>query len=149
MVIRPSRDPCWYMIMSGLALLFACMKEAYLGLSSPWVLYESRLAQNPQSAVHSAQIPSAWVVEFSTAFQKLPFMAQPGTLASFFTLDTVIKAVIAPILSYWLLWMTYARTIHPLAKIPGPLWPAVSRTWLMYRMYLGDLETHQRALHRR
>lgn len=76
-------------------------------------------------------------------------MAQSGTLTSFLTLDTAINAAIVLILGYWLLWMIYARTIHPLAKIPGPLWPAVSRTWLMYRMYLGDLETHQRALRKR
>ena len=75
-------------------------------------------------------------------------MAQP-TLVSFFTLDTVVRVVIAPILGHWLLWRIYARTIHPLAGISGPLWPAVSRTWLMYRMYLGDLGTHQRDLHRR
>lgn len=71
------------------------------------------------------------------------------TFVSLFTLDTIVKAVIAPIIGYWLLWIIYARTMHPLAGIPGPLWPAVSRTWLMYRMYLGDLEIHQRALHRR
>lgn len=48
---------------------------------------------------------------------------------------------------YWGLWIIYARTLHPLAKVPGPFWPSVSRTWLMYRASAGDLEIHQRALH--
>ena len=57
--------------------------------------------------------------------------------------------VIFPIafIVYWGLWGVYARTLHPLAKVPGPLWPSVSRTWLMYRALVGDLEIHQRALH--
>lgn len=63
--------------------------------------------------------------------------------------DTFVKVFITPLFAYWLLWMVYARTFHPLAKIPGPLWASVSRTWLMYRMYLGDLEIHQRTLHER
>jgi hypothetical protein len=50
---------------------------------------------------------------------------------------------------YWFGWVAYARFLHPLAKIPGPFWPSVSRTWLMYRMYKGDLEFHMRAIHDR
>ena len=49
---------------------------------------------------------------------------------------------------YYLLWIVYARTVHPLAKVPGPFWPSISRTWLMYRMHVGDLELAQRALHK-
>ncbi|KAF2852622.1 cytochrome P450 [Plenodomus tracheiphilus IPT5] len=52
-------------------------------------------------------------------------------------------------LSYYLLWIIYALTLHPLAKIPGPIWPAVSRTWIIYRAWAGDLEIHHRALHAR
>jgi hypothetical protein len=48
---------------------------------------------------------------------------------------------------YLVSWVIYAITLHPLAKIPGPFWPSVSRTWLMYRMYIGDVEQHQLALH--
>lgn len=57
--------------------------------------------------------------------------------------------VILPItfVTYWGLWIVYARTLHPLAKIPGPFWPSVSRSWLMYRALVGDLEVHQRDLH--
>jgi hypothetical protein len=50
---------------------------------------------------------------------------------------------------YWVTWAVYARILHPLAKIPGPFWPSVSRTWLMYRMYKGDLEFHMRSIHDR
>jgi hypothetical protein len=52
-------------------------------------------------------------------------------------------------LVYCIGWLFYARFFHPLAKIPGPLWPSISRTWLMYRMYKGDLEVHMRAMHNR
>ena len=57
--------------------------------------------------------------------------------------------VILPLsyLVYWVGWVVYARTLHPLASVPGPFWPSISRTWLMYRMYCGDLELHQRELH--
>jgi len=60
----------------------------------------------------------------------------------------VVFFVYIPIL-YCIGWLTYARTLHPLAKVPGPMWPAISRTWLMYRMYQGDLEMHMRAMHKR
>ncbi|KAF3035372.1 hypothetical protein E8E11_000469 [Didymella keratinophila] len=48
---------------------------------------------------------------------------------------------------YWLIWLVYAKTLHPLAKAPGPLWPSLSRTWLMMRMHYGDYHLHQVALH--
>jgi hypothetical protein len=47
---------------------------------------------------------------------------------------------------YWILWIVYTRTIHPLASIPGPF---VSRIWYMYRVYVGDMHTVQRRLHER
>jgi hypothetical protein len=48
---------------------------------------------------------------------------------------------------YWLVWLVHAKTLHPLAKAPGPLWPSLSRTWLMMRMYYGDYHLAQVALH--
>jgi len=48
---------------------------------------------------------------------------------------------------YWAVWIIYARTLHPLAKIPGPFWPSVSRTWIMYRMYGGHMQKYQRMAH--
>jgi hypothetical protein len=57
--------------------------------------------------------------------------------------------VVFPIflVTYWVGWLVHVRTIHPLASVPGPFWASISRTWLMYRMYVGDLEIVQRALH--
>ncbi|XPT01005.1 hypothetical protein M3J09_010149 [Ascochyta lentis] len=53
------------------------------------------------------------------------------------------------LLVYWLVWIIYSRTFHPLAKVPGPIWPSLSRTWLMYRMYIGDYQLSQEALHKK
>jgi hypothetical protein len=50
---------------------------------------------------------------------------------------------------YWILWCIYARTLHPLASIPGPVWPSISRLCLVYHAYTGDLEIWQLALHER
>jgi hypothetical protein len=50
-------------------------------------------------------------------------------------------------ITYWVVWIVYARTLHPLSRLPGPFWPSISRTWLMYRAYVGDLEIEQRKLH--
>ena len=48
---------------------------------------------------------------------------------------------------YYLFWIVYTRTLHPLSRIPGPVWPSISRTWVMYHAYAGDLDTAQRELH--
>jgi hypothetical protein len=48
---------------------------------------------------------------------------------------------------YWITWVIYARTFHPLAKIPGPFWPSVSRACIVHRAYAGDLDEWQRELH--
>ncbi|KAF3036928.1 hypothetical protein E8E12_005412 [Didymella heteroderae] len=53
----------------------------------------------------------------------------------------------AVLVVYWLIWLVYAKILHPLAKVPGPLWPSLSRTWLMVRMYYGDYHIAQVALH--
>jgi len=50
---------------------------------------------------------------------------------------------------YTLLWMCYAVTLHPLAKVPGPLWASVTRLWYVYRVYKGDMDKVQRALHKK
>lgn len=51
--------------------------------------------------------------------------------------------------AFWLVWAVYSRTVHPLAKVPGPVWASLSRTWLMYRMYRGDYQWALAALHER
>jgi hypothetical protein len=70
----------------------------------------------------------------------------PGLLLGF-SGRTWLLVIFSAFFIYWVIWIVYARTLHPLAKVPGPLWPSVSRTWLMYRAYLGDLEIAQRKLH--
>ncbi|KAI8931128.1 Cytochrome P450 monooxygenase acrts1 [Plenodomus lindquistii] len=62
------------------------------------------------------------------------------TLLLQFSHAQLLGVSIASPVVYLVGWVIYARFFHPIAKIPGPLWPAVSRTWLMWRMYLGDLE---------
>ncbi|KAL5416319.1 hypothetical protein PMIN03_002123 [Paraphaeosphaeria minitans] len=52
-------------------------------------------------------------------------------------------------LVYALLWMVYAVTLHPLAKVPGPFWASVTRIWYMYQVYKGDMDKVQRAMHKR
>lgn len=41
-------------------------------------------------------------------------------------------------------WVVYARTVHPLAKIPGPWLASVSRLWYMIQIYRGDMDKTQR-----
>lgn len=57
--------------------------------------------------------------------------------------------VILPVgyIAYWVVWIVHARTLHPLAKIPGPFWASVSRTWAMYHSGKGDLDQQHLALH--
>ncbi|KAF1941940.1 cytochrome P450 [Clathrospora elynae] len=52
-------------------------------------------------------------------------------------------------ITYWISWVFYARNFHPLAQIPGPFWPSVTRVWIVYHAHAGDLEIQQRALHER
>lgn len=62
--------------------------------------------------------------------------------------SSVVAAYLpAALVTYWLGWSVYSCTIHPLAKVPGPVWASLSRTWLMYRMYRGDYQLSQLALH--
>lgn len=51
--------------------------------------------------------------------------------------------------AYYLIWTIYTRTLHPLAKVPGPFWASVSRTWLMWHHHKGDIEIVERVLHQK
>ena len=51
--------------------------------------------------------------------------------------------------SYWIIWVIYARTLHPLSNIPGPWFASVSRLWIMWHTWKGDMDHVQRALHQR
>jgi hypothetical protein len=57
--------------------------------------------------------------------------------------------LIAPPLLYCIAWVIYARTLHPLHKVPGPWLASVSRAWIMYHTWRGDMEHVQRALHKK
>ncbi|KAH6665497.1 cytochrome P450 [Halenospora varia] len=48
---------------------------------------------------------------------------------------------------YELLWVIYAHTWHSLADVPGPFWASISRTWLWYQIWRGDMEIKARKLH--
>ena len=58
--------------------------------------------------------------------------------------EWVALAVAVFLSAFWFTWSFYN---HPLAKVPGPVWASISRTWLMYRMYRGDYQLSQLALH--
>ena len=61
----------------------------------------------------------------------------------------LLGAIPLIIVSYWIGWIIYARTLHPLRKIPGPFLASVSRFWVVWRIYKGDMEHVQRDLHQR
>lgn len=63
-------------------------------------------------------------------------------------LSTMFFAVLPlSIAVYWSLWIIYAITLHPLASVPGPFWCSISRSWYLYRIYIGDMHLVQRRLH--
>lgn len=45
-------------------------------------------------------------------------------------------------------WIIYARTIHPLASVPGPWLATWSRLWYMRKIWSEDVEVDERALHK-
>lgn len=54
--------------------------------------------------------------------------------------------VVLPVVSA-LGWIVYARTLHPLAGIPGPWLATWSRLWYMKKIWTEDVEIDERALH--
>jgi len=48
---------------------------------------------------------------------------------------------------YVLLWIGYARLLHPLKRIDGPWFASVTRLWMVYHVLRGDMDVVQRALH--
>lgn len=60
---------------------------------------------------------------------------------------TILLSLLTALVLYFTLWTLYTLTLHPLSRIPGPLFPSLSRTWLMYHFQHGDLEHAQRRLH--
>lgn len=60
-----------------------------------------------------------------------------------------LSGTIAGVIVYIIGWFIYAIAFHPLRKIPGPFLARISRLWLWHRVYVGDAEIAQRALHAR
>lgn len=59
-------------------------------------------------------------------------------------LGSLFVAFFVALVLYSLGWIIYARTLHPLAKIPGPWLASVSRLWYMIQIYRGDMDKTQR-----
>jgi len=53
------------------------------------------------------------------------------------------------LVAYALLWVGYARLLHPLKHVPGPLFASITRLWIVYHVLRGDMDVVQRALHQR
>jgi hypothetical protein len=51
------------------------------------------------------------------------------------------------LVAYALLWVTYARLLYPLKHVPGPFWASVTRLWIVYHVWSGDMDVVQRTLH--
>ncbi|KAL5003665.1 cytochrome P450 [Aspergillus recurvatus] len=66
-----------------------------------------------------------------------------------FSIDTALlfQAAFIGCLTYWTVWIIYARWFHPLAKFPGPFGASVSRIWTVLHVLPGDAEKAQRKLH--
>jgi hypothetical protein len=61
----------------------------------------------------------------------------------------IVGAGLLAAVVYVVSWCIYCRTYHPLSKVPGPFWPSVTRLWLTYAVWRGDLDVVQRELHRK
>jgi hypothetical protein len=63
------------------------------------------------------------------------------------TTAQLVALIPATLVLYWTSWMIYTLIFHPLAKIPGPFLARISRMWVIYRLYVGDMERVQRSFH--
>lgn len=61
----------------------------------------------------------------------------------------LIPASIVAVVLYFLGWIIYCRYFHPLHPIPGPFLASISRAWVVYKTWLGNMEHTQRALHKK
>ncbi|KAL3431394.1 cytochrome P450 [Aspergillus tetrazonus] len=59
----------------------------------------------------------------------------------------LVQGALFGIITYWVVWIIYTRTFHPLAKFPGPFWASVTRLWTVFHVLPGDAEKRQRKLH--
>ncbi|KAL4893245.1 cytochrome P450 [Aspergillus ambiguus] len=63
--------------------------------------------------------------------------------------QVVIQVVVVGVITYWTLWICYARCFHPLSRYPGPFWASVSRIWTVVHVLIGNAEAAQKVLHAR
>jgi len=76
------------------------------------------------------------VLPIKPAWSTMPF----GSL--FLTSTTIITVVL-----YLVGWIIYCLYLHPLRSIPGPFLASISRAWIVFKTWTGDMEHTQRALH--
>lgn len=62
---------------------------------------------------------------------------------------TALLWAVATLGIYWVAWIIYARTFHPLSSVPGPFFASISRLWVMYHHMRGGFVEYQRSLHKR
>lgn len=60
-----------------------------------------------------------------------------------------VGVVLAAVAAGWLAWTIYSRTLHPLAKYPGPFEASVTRLWLFRLVQGGKADQKQRKLHQK
>ncbi|EOA88692.1 uncharacterized protein SETTUDRAFT_106678 [Exserohilum turcica Et28A] len=67
----------------------------------------------------------------------------------FFAFQQLNSLVLLPILllACCIVWIVYARYLHPLAKYPGPFFASITRLWLIVDVARGGCEKTQRQLH--
>lgn len=51
--------------------------------------------------------------------------------------------------AYWICWVVYARTVHPLAKVPGPWLASITRLWICQQTFNGNFDSVQMELHKK
>lgn len=61
---------------------------------------------------------------------------------------TVTQITALAIVLYLGGWIIYCRFFHPLRAIPGPFLASISRTWIVFKTWVGDMEHTQRDLHK-
>lgn len=58
----------------------------------------------------------------------------------------LVALQIAPAI-FLFFWVLYQRVFSAFAKVPGPYWASLSRVWLAYHSYTGDLHIVTMRLH--
>ena len=59
--------------------------------------------------------------------------------------NPVVWSVLLPVLLF--IYVIYQRTLHPLAKVPGPSWASLTRLWMVKHSRDGDMHRTMIALH--